>query len=494
MKREFLHNISWSAIAGFGKFAIAGSTFAIAGHLVKPTEMAQYGLGWSISMLGLLIAQEGAGQALISMPEVSREHYAAANFLTLAFGLLINLAVWLIAGPIAAFYAMPALAPVLKMGAAFVPLMCLSSVDLANLQREMRFRMLATIQLGATALASVSAIGAMILHLDVLGLFLIQGSIGAFAFMLCRFARVPHNYRRFSRRHLVEVFALGKHMALGGITSVVSQNVPQFVLAKFVGTIELGIFTYCLRIIQLAGGQLGSILVTVLYPTLAKVFRDSGNVGALFARMSPFITLFITLPLAVILFSPADFLFYYGGAEWVPGAMVLFWLALMQFLYCLGSGTSAAYKAIGMPSATWIWNIFVAVLNFASVLIGCLVDGQVGGVVALAISGLATPIQVVLLLRRTGNPARRYLFETSVTVGSLALAVGTSALLNQIVTSGQPFAILDIAVRTIVGLSVYSAAILMLLPTVRLELLTIMGQLVGLRTTYLILRRRRSEP
>lgn len=473
MKQQLVRNMSWSGIAGIGKFGIAGTTLAVLGHVVEPTDMAIFGLGWSISILGQSIAQEGSGQALISMPNVTRRHYAAANFMMIAFSLLLVALTVVISVPVARFYAVPHLREALILGALFVPMMCLPSVDLAILQRDMNFKMLTTVQLSSTALASATAIGCALLKMNVLALFLVQGGVGVYAFLICRLVGIPHSFGRFGWQDLKNVFSLGAHMALGGLTGAISQSVPQYVVAKLVPAAELGLFTYCLRITQMAGSQLSNIIISVIYPTFASAFRSNTNVVALYIKMSPYMTICVTFPLVAIALNPAAFIQFYGGAKWLPGAPILFWFLLMQITYSVGSGVFAAYKSLGMPSAAWIWNVLIIVLNFVSIVIGSHMGGAKGASIAMAVTSLVTPTPLTLLCRKFGQPVSAYWIKSGKILGSVALSVAGTHLFIMVVPMAGLYALFSFAVHTSFGLLIYLAILAALLPEERAEILTL---------------------
>jgi len=471
MKQQLVRNMSWSGIAGVGKFGIAGTTLAVLGHVVEPADMAIFGLGWSISMLGQSIAQEGSGQALISLPDVTRRHYAAANFMMIAFSLLLVLLTLAVSGPVARFYAVPHLREALILGALFVPLMCLPSVDLAILQREMNFKMLTIVQLTSTALASATAIGCALLKLNVLALFLIQGGVGVYAFLICRVVGVPHTFSRFGWQDLKDVFALGAHMALGGLTGAISQSVPQYVLAKLVPAAELGLFTYCLRVTQMAGTQLSNIIISVIYPTFASAFRSNSSVVALYIKMSPYMTFCVTAPLVAIALDPAAFIQFYGGTKWLPGAPILFWFLMMQIAYSVGSGVFAAYKSLGLPSAAWIWNVLIIVLNFVSIIIGGHLGGAKGAAVAMAVTSLVTPTPLTLLCRKFGQPVSAYWIKNGKILGAVLVAVACTQWFTAIVPTPGHYPLFPFAVHAGFGLVIYLVLLAALLPEERGEIL-----------------------
>jgi len=67
--------------------------------------------------------------------------------------------------------------------------------------------------------------------------------------------------------------------------------------------------------------------------------------------------------------APGSFLRAYGGAKWAAADGILFYLVLMQMAISLGANVFPTFMALGRPEVTWQWNLFITVVQSASILV-----------------------------------------------------------------------------------------------------------------------------
>lgn len=385
--RRLVKNVGWTMLTTLLRVVFAGGTLALLGRLVDPATMGLYGMGWAAAALGFTISQSGAAQGVIAIRVCEAGHVAAAQFLSITISVLIGAALVLAGPAIEAFYARDGLDKAFLIGGLFVPVMSMAAVDVAVAQKELRFADLARIQTLAVVFASVTSIGLALAGLGLVALFALQGCVGLYTFLMFRITRHPTGLGRFKWRHLVDVWRIGGHLSLGSLTSVIWQNIPQLVLAKFVSTEALGLFVFCARIVQIIFSQLVTMVNVVIYPTFTTMQHDPARVGQAYLETARFTYFLLTIPLVTLMAAPAAFLLLYGGSQWVGAAEVLFYLSLMQSVVALGSNVFPTFQALGKPSIAWRWNLVImAVQTLAVALVARY--GVVSAAQALAASSL----------------------------------------------------------------------------------------------------------
>jgi O-antigen/teichoic acid export membrane protein len=395
---SFSRNVSWTALSMLLRVGIAGGTLAVLSHIVAPATMGLYGIGWAMAMLGYTVSQNGAAQSIIALPDMEREHIAAAQLLSFAISFAIG-AIIFAAGPLMArFYVHPGVAEAFAIAGIFVPIMNFGAVDVALAQKELAFSRLAMVQTGGVILSSLTALALAFAGYGLLALYALQGFVGLFNFVLFRFIRLSPGFGQTTRRHVSDIGRIGVHLSFGSLTGALWQSVPQLVLAKVVSVEALGLFVFCSRIIQLVFAQLSGMINSVAYPTFAKLRANPADVGQAYLKVVPFTFACLMLPLVVLAAAPDSFLSLYGGSQWVPAASILFYLALMQMALSLGANAFPTFQALGKPSVVWRWNLFITFVQGTVILLAA-PYGITAVVQGLAISALVMPLAVLWLSR-----------------------------------------------------------------------------------------------
>lgn len=406
-KRKFLENIGWSGVGMGLRVLCVGGTLALLSRIVDPATMGLYGVAWAAAALGQNVGRNGAAQGIIALPALEKSHVAAALALAALLSIVIGLMLALASPAVETFYGMEGLGAAFFIGGLFVPLMCLPAVDMALAQKELNFSRLTIIQTIAMFLASATALGLALAGYHLVSLFALQGAVGPYMFLLFRMAGQPLGLARFRMVHVRDIWRVGSHLSLTSVAAVLMQNLPQLIMAKFLSAEALGYYTFCYRIIQLIGTQLGGMVWTVIYPTFSSIQSDIERVGRAFLFSARYTAFALFLCLMVLVVAPGPFLELFGGDQWGSGSRILFFLAIMQMLASLGSNVFPTFQAIGKPSAGWRWMVFFSTIQ-ASIVYVLARYGVEAVAVGMAASGLAMPLAPFWLSRVAGFPFTDY--------------------------------------------------------------------------------------
>jgi len=384
-----------------------GGTLALLSRIVDPATMGLYGVAWAAAALGQNVGRNGAAQGLIALPKLETAHVAAAHVLAALLSITIGLMLAFASPAVEAFYGMEGLGHAFLIGGLFVPLMCLPAADQAVAQKQLNFSRLTIVQTIAMVLASITALILALAGYHLVSLFALQGCVGPYMFLLFRLAGQPLGFSRFGMVHVKDIWRVGGHLSLTSVAAVLMQNLPQLIMAKFLSAEALGFYTFCFRIIQLIGTQLGGMVWMVIYPTFSSIQSDIERVGRAFLFSARYTAFALFLCLMVLVVAPGPFLELFGGDQWGGGSRILLFLAIMQMLASLGSNVFPTFQAIGKPSAGWRWMVFFSTIQ-ASIVFVLARYGVEAVAVGMAASGLAMPLAPLWLSRVVGFPFSDY--------------------------------------------------------------------------------------
>src|SRR5690625_5171776 len=142
-----ISGFGWMFIGAGGQAFSSAAVVVILSRLLNPADFGVVGAALVVVSFAQVFTQFGVGPALVQMKRLSREHVDTATTMSLMLGLCFAIAVYLLASVSAAFFGMPQLQSILRVLAVLFPIVGLGAVGQALLQREMKFRITARINL-----------------------------------------------------------------------------------------------------------------------------------------------------------------------------------------------------------------------------------------------------------------------------------------------------------------------------------------------------------
>lgn len=318
----------------FGAFAIQfAASVILARYFIDPDELGLFTIAFSFVSLLAVLQQFGINQFVAGERELDDDRIRTAFTVSLAISWAIAVLCVALAWPVAAFYDMPGLLPLMLVIAAsyfFVPL---ATVPMALLQREMDFKSNTMIEIGVVLANAVIAI-----WLAWRGWGPMALAWGAFAQQVARAAiaqwrvggRLPIPPR------LAGAMPVLKFGGLFTVLSALSQTgarLPELLIGRLLDTVAVGLFarayglTFQLRLL-VSGG-----LATVFYPAFARA-RDRGeDLGAHYVRVTASFTAITWPAMAGLAACSIPVISMLYGDRWLGAARPLEWIAISQILF-----------------------------------------------------------------------------------------------------------------------------------------------------------------
>jgi O-antigen/teichoic acid export membrane protein len=164
---------SWTAVEEVGTSTLHFITLLVLARFLSPADFGLVAAGLLTAHLAFMFSDAGMGQALVQRPQLRPEHVRVAFTLMLLLGLVAAAAVAMAAPAIGSFFGMPPLERIVPVLSVLIPLHSLSSISIALLSRQGRFRHLAMVRLPCVAFGySLVAIWLALTGVDVWALVL----------------------------------------------------------------------------------------------------------------------------------------------------------------------------------------------------------------------------------------------------------------------------------------------------------------------------------
>lgn len=332
----------------------------------------------------------GIGPPLVQLPNLETRHLRTGFTISVIFGLLSGVVLWLIAPLCAAFLNNQETIPIIRFFALTFPLRSLAIVSEAVMEREMKFRLFSTIQVVSYAIGyGVVAVILALLGYGVWSLVLaytVQITIRSLAALYL----APHPKQlQLDIKTIKELTSLGGGFILTNFLQYWAMKGDYLVISRGLGLEALGLYTKAYNLMNLPAANLGYALNRVLFSSLAKLQEDKERLVRAYRRNLTIVSLMI-FPLSIGMFFLArEIIVVLLGSQWIGVIAPFQILALGTFFRFSDQTTGAFIRSSGqMYQMAWLKFIFTV----------CVVGGSILGL-NYGIEGVTLGVTIALILQ-----------------------------------------------------------------------------------------------
>lgn len=320
----------------------------------------------TISLLHIL-TEFGLMKSLIQKQNISQEHIDTGWTVEISRGILISIAIYILAPLFANFFNKPDAIPIIRVMGISPLLMSLSHFKLFLFQKNLEFSKVFILEV-CTLLSGLSvAIGAAIILQNAWALVFghLTSGIVRLVVSYIYFPSLPKlklNPPRFR-----EMFVFGKWVMLGGIVSYIVMEGDKYFVSKIFGIASLGLYKMAYNITNLAVNEMKSIFGRVLFPSYSMIQNDSQryrntilqSYSVIFSILAP-----ITIGISLVTY---DFSHFIIGNKWSDISELLFILAFVGFTRGIVVGSMGAFYGYGKPNIPVLQEIVRIIVLISSI-------------------------------------------------------------------------------------------------------------------------------
>lgn len=378
----------WVLIQQVAVRGLIALKFLLAARLLGPEQIGLVGIATLSLAIVESLSDTGLSQAVVQRhSKISSQQAGAVWTLQMSRGLVLALALLVLAVPIAALFKVSASAGLVALAAVIPLLRNAFNPGVFLVQRDRNFRQLSFYEASAALLDFATTL--LLIHLGFGAASILLGNIASDCVKLVlswTWFRVPLQ-PTFQWRLIRELTSFGKWVWGSSVVTLVLNQLDKVLVARFLGTTEFGLYQVASRIAQLVVADGAVALGQYLFPTFAQRHRVARQAGKdyfvwVMRRLIP-VAGFIALLLAVMAAFIVNMVL---GPEWLAAVPVLRVMALSMFMGGIIAILVAYCRAVGAPQ---IVTQAVAVQLFVLVLAAPVLIWQLGGVGMALASALA---------------------------------------------------------------------------------------------------------
>ena len=411
--------IKWLLVGSTGGQVLQFAFGIVLARLLVPADFGMIVTVQIFTGFVAMFASGGMGQSLIRAKEVTEDDFSVVFVIQLAIGVLVYCAFFVASPWIAQYLENPLYSALLKVSALNFILRPFSFVRIAWLNREMKFKERATVDLIASALTGVASIALAAMGLGVWSL--IWGGIAGtlVSIVMYTFAapvRVRLRYRaEIARRHS----GFGLKITANDFLDYVRDESVNLMLSKMAGPAFLGLFNKASSLARMPGRLVIPPTAQTVFRALSTVQDNPDSTKYIFYRTITLLSVYL-LPCLVGLWWVAEpFITVVYGQTWAPAALPMSILLV-----------GAAFRTINNPCGVLLaaqnrlsQELVGQVLGVAFTLVACFVAlqwGMAGVAWALVASNVFYTVYNYALTYRT----------IRTTLADLGRAISPALLLN----------------------------------------------------------------
>lgn len=426
LRRSATHAAFWGLAQKWGYHAVRLLVFVVLARLLDPASFGVVALAGVFVLLGEMLVDQGFADALVQRTAVGPAHLDSAFWASFAIGVMLTAGCVLFAGPLAAVFDEPRLAPVLRALGPVLLITSLSRTHEALLRRELAFKRIAKISLASVAVGGAAGLWLAMLGYGVWAL-VAQLLVQRLVQLPCLWFSVAWRPRlRFSLPHFRALARFGVNVVGINLLNVANRQADHLLIGYFLGSTALGYYTVGYRLIRILLDLLPQAIMPVAFSAFSRLKAEPVRLREAFYEATRVMALgafpaFCGLALLAPAVTEVVF-----GPQWAPSASVMQVLTAIAALQSISLLCPAALKALGRPQWVLLITAANAVANVAAFAIA-VHWGIVAVAAAYAVRGyLLWPLTWTALDRLVSLSPRRYLgalMPALVGCGVMAFAV-----------------------------------------------------------------------
>lgn len=297
--------------------------------------------------LSFTLIDEGINSALVQSRSADERDYATAFVITLALACLVIAALQGAAPLIANYYRSPSITLPLRVYAFSLLFSSFNSIQVARMQREMRFREMMLCNLAATLLAGA------------LGVVLAYKGAGLWSLVTYHFGQIvlsclaallvlrwlPHG--RFSRESARRLGGFGLKMLGASVVSNLYNSLRPLIIGRRFSTADLGYYDRGQKFASTVSLNLDTAIRSVMFPVMARSQDDRAQFLGILRRTKE-LGCFVIFPVMFGLAAAAEPLVRLLLTDkWLPAVPFLVLLSIGEAQVPLTSSNLVALKSLG---------------------------------------------------------------------------------------------------------------------------------------------------
>ena len=385
------------------KVAIQFGTVMVLSRLLPPQAFGLMAMIAALTEIFDQIKDFGLSAATIQRTDITNEQVTALFWINSALGSIVALLLFACAPLIAHFYGHAELIDVTRCLAVAFVFSGLTTQHWALLRRQMRFRTIASIDIGSETLGMAVAVAAAASGVGLWALVAQRLAYSA-AVMISSWSASrwrPGMPRRCSGMKSLLVF--GTSITGHGIINILSRNIDQVLIGWYWGAVPLGLYERAYKLLMSPTNNVTTPLYSVGMPMLSRLHGDHQRYRQVYISISEKLAM-LTIPAAALMIvASGQIVALLLGRQWHDAAPIVTWLGLAAAMIPVGVTTGLLFVTQDRTPELFRVGALGSAISVIAILIG-LPHGPLGVATCFALGSTLVRVPVSFWLAGRKGP------------------------------------------------------------------------------------------
>lgn len=353
LKSKVKHGLKWTFIDQVLSQVIFLVFSIFLARIVAPESFGIVSMVTIFSNFAILFIDLGFSAALIQKKEVTKEHFSSVFWLNLIIGFLFYFLFYISAPLISMFYKQPDLTPLIRVICLSFIITSFASVQANILIKEMQFKKKVIINWIAMIIGYVMAFVLAYKNFGVWALVVMTLATSIVNSVLYWIASSWTPLFIFDWKKIKDLSHFGLNFLGDTSINYWSRNYDNFIIAKVLGSNDLGIYTRAYSLMLLPLRNITTIVTKVMFPAFSKKQDDIELLKNYYLNIIQYIAL-ITFPLMIGLsLVSKEFVLLAFGNKWAAMIPVLSILSGLGAIQSIISLNGLIYNSLGKTNVAF---------------------------------------------------------------------------------------------------------------------------------------------
>jgi PST family polysaccharide transporter len=365
---------------------------ALARFLV-PSDYGLIAMVAPVIALVQLMGDLGLGQAVVQRAEIGPAQLSSLFWLGLAINLVVALLVALISPLVAELYREPRLVLISIALAGLIPISGMSTLPAALMSRNLRFGVLAFLDVAPLAAGLMSGLAAAWCGWGYWSLIVSMASESFFAGCLAWLMSTWRPKFTGFDKSALSILRIGGHITGFNLAQYLTTTADNILIAATQGAVALGLYDKGYKIVAQPVGQLITPTSRIAVPLLVRLLTEPDRYKNAYLSMLQVMLLFGVPGIIFVMVMSKPLMTILLGNRWDGIAPIVSWLCFGSLASPLNSSTGWLFISQGRAKQQLQYGLFTSVISVASFAAG-LPWGPVGVAAGAGLSFffLSTPL------------------------------------------------------------------------------------------------------
>lgn len=369
IQRKSTRGIKWQGMAEIFMRLLQFMVTIVLARLLMPKDFGLISVALIFTQLAFAVFDLGFSAALVQKKEVRDKHLSTTFVVNIFSAVAFTLLVFALSSGIASYFGYRQLKSILRLMTLIFFFYAFSSIPRVLLMRALRFKRLSSLQ--AISTIAYGAVGILLAWIgwgvwSIVFASLCEQLVLTLLLNIFSFWRIQW---KFDKKAFKELVGFGGRVLGTRISAYFNNNIPNFVIGKWLGAQQLGYFSIAYQLTEFPVQRISKNILKVMFPAFSKLQDSTEEFNRLLLKVIYYLALLVFPIFAGLILIAPFFVHIFYGARWQAAIVPIQLLSIVGFIRSYWVINSLVFLSKGRPAVELRINMSYAVFAVPALLL-----------------------------------------------------------------------------------------------------------------------------